>query len=198
MASLSLQLKKPHQRVLEKYVKHSDVAYVLCITSPLSGAPRLLPIGSGLEYESTEDALVKFGDSASDILFVDVNAERGRTQNGESGAFDSSGQPSSRFVEKEKSVAYRGAAKTGTQSISIAGLKIKLEQAESRIRDLEYLDELRTALEEHESNLNSREEELMKMEDELMARMNNYMERVALVEQREDDVAEREVRLNTS
>jgi hypothetical protein len=193
-----MQLKKPHQRVLEKYVKHSDVTCVLCITSSLSGAPRLLPIGPGLEYESTEDAMAKFGNSTSDILLVDVDAERGRTRNGESGAFDRGSQPSSHVVKKERNFGDRGESTTGVRPDSVAELKIRLERAESKIRDLEYLDELRTALEEHESNLNSREREITKMEDELMARMNSYMERIALVEQREDNVADREVRQKIS
>jgi hypothetical protein len=54
---------------------------------------------------------------------------------------------------------------------------------------------LELILQNHEKNLNSREQSLLEMEDELMNRMHKHMEALAQMEQREDEVAEREASL---
>jgi TolA-binding protein len=171
---------------LEKYTKHADVKNVLCVMSPLSGAPRLIPIGKGLEYQDVNEAMSDFGDTASEVFVVDANA--------------SSGSKISRVVESGKArkqeITDAGVSGAGEASVAaqVSELQAKLEQAEAKIRELEHLSELKDALDQHESNLASREQSLVRMEDELMDRMNQYMEQLAELEQREDNLAERESR----
>lgn len=178
VTDLSRQLGKAHQRVLAKYLRHADVTNVLCVQSPLSGAPRLIPIGKGLDYETVDAALADFEATASQTFLVDATVPIDEVANALKPKNDSLGNSYGKgeVVESER----------------VRELTKQLKEAEARIAELIHLEDLKKALDEHEADLNSREESLVRMEDELMQRMHLYLERVAEVEQREDNLAARE------
>jgi len=154
--------------------------------SPLSGAPRLIPIGKGLAYQDVAEAMSDIGDTASEVFVVNNNAQPISKESKATG----SGK-----VQMQESVSSGlNLVEGADQAAQLCELESNLRKAEARIKELEHLSELKDALDEHERNLNAREESLVRMEDELMNRMNQYMEQLAELEQREDNVAERESR----
>ena len=167
---LSIQLGAAHRRVLGKFIDHEEVTTVLCFQSPLSGVPRLVPVGRGLEFESVEAAVAVFGSTASTVFSVDCRLK----------------------ADSAVSTRQRDGNGNRVANTELLLLRAKLKQAEDRVKELEEVSELRRILDEHEQNLNAREESLMRMEDELMMRMHKYMEQMAELEQREETLVQRE------
>lgn len=179
-SDLSAQLSIPLRRVLKTFVKNPDVSSLLCFRSPLTGSPRLVPIGEALDFSNVESAMATYGSTASQILSVDCAAARNR--------------------KVEQSHSESGVAElTSMRQVDgneIAKLRERLNAAEAKAEELARLKELQEGLIEHEENLNSRELALMRMEDELMDRMNRYTEQMAEIEQREENLASREAELS--
>lgn len=169
---LSIQLGAAHRRVLGKFVEHEDVSHVLCFESPLSGVPRLVPVGKGLEYETVESALAKFVSTASTVFQLDCSAKA--------------------ETDTDAVNAVEQAAKDVEVTSELLVLREELKRAKARIVELQEVAELRRILDQHEQHLNAREQSLMKMEDELMMRMHKHMEQMAELEQREETLGQRE------
>lgn len=184
---MAAQLGHAYKRVFKKFLEHEDVSHILCFISPLSLSPRLVPVGKGLEFTTIEAAYAKFGPTASNVFLVDCLDGRG-----EDGSTKPSPDGRATTTEKNESGATVADAGVVEETARIEALEKELAAAHAKIAELSELDALRSELKDHEANLNSREHELMKMEDELMARLHKHMESLAELEQREDEVAERE------
>jgi hypothetical protein len=180
--SMGVQLSQAHRRVFKNFLEHAEVSVILCFMSPLSSTPRLVPVGKGLEFSSVESAYTRYGETAANVFIVNCAPQIDIAS-------------ASRPAQDSREMTVGDSATQKALAAEVAELKKELAAARKRIEDLKRLEELELILQNHEKNLNSREQSLLEMEDELMNRMHKHMEALAQMEQREDEVAEREASL---